>query len=124
MPGSGFFPLALGLVLMTLASIHGIQLHLAKPKPVSPEAAPAPQKPTDGSTNRVLLFMAAVAAATALLEPLGYTLSAFLLMLALLQILGLRRWHHSALIALAAAGASYVVFVVWLKIPMPSGWLF
>jgi len=124
MPGSGFFPLVLGLALMTLAGVHGVQLRLAKPKAATPEPQPAPQTPADGSTIRVVLFMGTVAAATALLEPLGYTLSSFLLMLALLWILGLRRWHLSAMIALASAAASYVIFVVWLKIPMPSGWFF
>ena len=125
MPGSGFFPLALGLALMALAAGRGIQLYLARPKAATPEAAPAPAAPKrDGATRRVVLFVAGAIAATALLQPLGYVLSSLLLMLVLLQILGLRHWYASALIALLSAAASYVVFVRWLKIPLPSGWLF
>lgn len=116
MPGSGFFPLALGLALMALAAGHGVQLYLARPQ------APAPQD--GGAARRVALFVAGVIAAVALLQPLGYTLSSFLLMLVLLQILGVRRWYTSTAIALASAAACHVVFVRWLKIPLPSGWLF
>ena len=70
-----------------------------------------------------MLFVAGVIAAVALLQPLGYVLSSFLLMLVLLRILGLRLWYSVA-IALLSAAACYVVFVRWLKIPLPSGWLF
>ncbi|HBH04215.1 MAG TPA: hypothetical protein DDZ42_20275 [Candidatus Rokubacteria bacterium] len=119
-PGSGFFPLVLGLILMLLAGAHILQLHYSSSKPATGlEAHRAPA----GSTRRVLRFVGAVAIATALLEPLGYPLVSFLLMLALLQGLGIRRWHVSGLIALLTAGASYLLFVQWLKIPLPKGWL-
>ena len=124
MPGSGFFPLALGLALMALAAGHGIQIYLARPKAAAPQTPAAPAAPEgDGATRRVVLFVAGVIAAVALLKPLGYVFTRFLLMLVLLQILGLRRWH-SVSIALLSAAACYFVFVRWLKIPLPSGWLF
>jgi hypothetical protein len=123
-PGSGFFPLALGLMLMGLAAGHGVQLYLARPTPAAeprPAAEPAARW-LHGSTLRVLLFMGTVAVATALLERLGYALVSFLLMLALLQILGARRWGVSGLIAALSAVASYLLFVRWLGIPLPAGW--
>jgi len=124
MPGSGFFPLALGLALMALAAGHGIQIYLARPKAAAPQTPAAPAAPEgDGATRRVVLFVAGVIAAVALLKPLGYVFTSFLLMLVLLQILGLRRWR-SVSIALLSAAACYFVFVRWLKIPLPSGWLF
>jgi len=121
MPGSGFFPLALGLALMALAAGHGIQIYLARPKAAAPQTPAAPEG--DGATRRVVLLVAGVIAAVALLKPLGYVFTSFLLMLVLLQILGLRRWR-SVSIALLSAAACYFVFVRWLKIPLPSGWLF
>jgi len=125
MPGTGLFPLALGLALMALAAGHGIQLYLARPKAAAPQPPAAPAVPGgDGATRRVALFVAGVIAAVALLQPLGYALSGFLLMLVLLQILGLRPWYVSATISLVSAAACYVVFVRWLQIPLPSGWLF
>jgi hypothetical protein len=124
-PGSGFFPLVLGLMLMGLAAGHGVQLYLARPT-VAAESRLATEPAgrwLDDSTLRVLLFMGTMVAATALLERLGYALVSFLLMLALLQILGVRRWWRSGLIAAISAVASYLIFVRWLGIPLPAGWL-
>jgi hypothetical protein len=119
-PGSGLFPLVLGLMLMGLAAGQVVQLRLSQPKlPAEPAAA---EPVGDDSTRRVLLFIGAVAVATALLEPLGYLLVSLLLMLALLQVLAFRRWGLSGWISLLTAGACYMVFVRWLKIPLPSGW--
>jgi hypothetical protein len=115
-PGSGFFPFALGLLLVALAAGEFLRLHLAKPKPAPPAPAPA----ADGAARRVLLFMAVVAVSTALLQPTGYVASSFLLMLGLLRVLG-SRWSASALIAALSAAACYVLFVLWLRIPMPAG---
>jgi hypothetical protein len=124
-PDSGFFPLALGLMLTALAAGHLGQLRRAA------RAAPADAEPPGASGAagdraamlRVVQFMGAVVAATALLQPLGYAPVAFLSMGALLEILGMRPRWLSALIALATAGMCQVVFVHWLRIPLPAGWL-
>jgi len=118
-PGSGLFPLLLGLILMGLAACHLLQLSLAKSKPTT---GPEGQRGPAGSARRVLLFMGAVGIATALLEPLGYPLVSFLLMLALLRLLGMRAWQSSLVIAVVTTGASYLLFVRWLQIPLPAGW--
>jgi hypothetical protein len=125
MPGTGLFPLVLGVMLMGLAATHAVRLFLARPKPVAPgvAAAAAPQPKRDGATQRVALFMGAVVVATALLTTLGYPLTSFLLMLALLWVLGVRKPHVAGSIALGSAVVCYFVFVQWLKIPLPSGWL-
>lgn len=117
-PGSGFFPLALGLMLVALAAGELLRLRLAKPKPAP--AAPAPPPAEEGTARRVVLFMVVVAVSTALLQLIGYVGSSFLLMLGLLRVLGLR-WGASTLIAALSAAACYVLFVLWLRIPMPAG---
>jgi putative tricarboxylic transport membrane protein len=122
MPGTGLFPLALGVMLMGLAATQAIRLYLAQSKPAQPAngaAAAPPQR--DGATQRVVLFMGAVVVAIALLSTLGYPLTSFLLMLALLWVLGVRKPHVAGSIALGSAVACYFVFVQWLKIPLPSG---
>ena len=113
-PGSGFFPLALGLLLAALAVGQAARVYLAKTAPAAASE--------EGATRKVVLFMGATALAVALLPYLGYALVGFLLMLALLQVLGMRR-VPSVLIALGTAVACYIVFVRWLRIPLPEGWL-
>jgi putative tricarboxylic transport membrane protein len=118
-PGSGFFPLALGLILAGLAACQILQLRLRARRGTA-EAAPGGT--VDDSALRVLLFLGIMALATALLNRLGYPLVAFLLMVALLQLVGVRGWRDSVLIALLTAGACYLLFVRWLQIPLPKGW--
>lgn len=120
MPGSGFFPFFLGLMLMGLAALQTLLLWWRAGAGTA--ESPAEGK-AEGSARQVLIFMGIIALATALLDPLGFPLVAFLLMVALLKLLGLRRWRDSALIAFLTAGASYILFVRWLQIPMPKGWL-
>jgi hypothetical protein len=117
-PGSGFFPFVLGLMLVALAAAELLRTRLARPKPAP--AAPAPSPAEEGAARRVVLFMAVVAVSTALLQPIGYVGSSFLLMLGLLKVLG-TRWGASTLIAALSAAACHVLFVLWLRIPMPAG---
>jgi hypothetical protein len=125
MPGTGLFPLVLGVMLMSLAATQAVRLYLARPKtaPTASATAAAPAPKRNGATQRVVLFMGAVAVATALLGTLGYAVTSFLLMVALLWILGVRKPHVALGIAFAAAVTCYFVFVKWLMIPLPSGWL-
>ena len=120
MPGSGLFPLGLGLILMGLAACQILQPRL---RAAASAKSGGGGGTADGSAHRVLVFLGIMALATALLDLLGFPLVAFLLMLALLQLLGARRWRDSALIALLTAGASYILFVRWLQIPLPKGWI-
>jgi hypothetical protein len=117
LPGSGFFPLALGVLLVLLAAGQLARVLLARR---TLAAAPAKPAAPGGAARRVLLFMAVVAVTTAALQAVGYVASSFLLMLGLLKVLGVR-WGVAALIAALSAAGAHLLFVQWLKIPMPPG---
>ena len=114
--GSGLFPLVLGLLLMGLAACHLLLLLRAR------NTAADVRTDERVSYRRVAFFLGAVAAVTALLTPLGFALSAFLLLLALMEILGVRPRIVPLLVSLLTAGFSYALFVYWLQIPLPKGW--
>jgi putative tricarboxylic transport membrane protein len=117
-PGSGLYPLALGLMLMGLAAAHAVRVRREQPKPA---AAPlAASRRLDDATRRVLLFVGVVALGTALLPAIGYVASGLLLMVGLLRVFGVA-WGAAALTAALSAAASHVLFVRWLDIPMPAG---
>lgn len=121
MPGTGFFPLVLGLLLVALAAAQGIRIHLARARAKAPATpAPAPVASADGATRRVGLFIGVVALATLLLQPAGYAVATLVLMVGLLRVLGVG-WGACVLISVSAAVASHFVFVRWLGIPMPAG---
>jgi len=117
--GSGLFPLGLGILLMGLSIVLLIKAG-AQRKPV------AKKKPSDElsqSAKQVILFTSAIALAILLFKELGYPLMSFLLLLALLRILGVRSWAYSLSLSLLTATGAYFLFVVWLEIPLPKGWI-
>jgi hypothetical protein len=119
--GTGLFPLLLGIILMILSGLFLLNLFLGKEKGAGRKESPVEAIP--GSITPVVLFLGMMALANLFLNSLGYPLIAFLLMVSLLKILGMKRWTASILLSLVTAAASYFLFVQWLKIPLPKGWL-
>lgn len=121
MAGTGLFPLCLGILLMILSAAFVSQKFIQHRKEaVSKETS---SKDASGSTLQMGLFLGAMALAILFFDLLGYPLTAFLLMVALLRSLGMKHWGFNILLSFITAGVSYFLFVQWLKIPMPKGWL-
>lgn len=117
MAGSGLFPFWLGLILMALSLLFLLRLLMAK---VSlPEAQNTVHVPN--ATKQMLLFLGATMLATFGITFLGYPLTTFLLMLLLLIILGVQGRLFILTLSLLAAISCYLLFVRWLKIPLPKG---
>ena len=118
MAGSGLFPLCLGILLMVLSLLFLSNLLFAKSSsPQKPDTA----TPPDIAMKQMLLFLGASALATLCLNILGYPLTVFLLMIMLLRILGIKRPVLLMTMPLLTAVASYILFVQFLKIPLPKG---
>lgn len=117
--GSGLFPLGLGILLMGLSLVLLIKVYVqakATREKTTPSEVPR-------SAKQVILFVSAITVATLLFKPLGYPLVSFLLLFALLRILGMRRWVYSLSLSLLTATGVYFLFVLWLQIPLPKGWI-
>ena len=119
--GAGLFPLLLGIMLMVLSGLFLLNLLLRREKDLEKKGAPVEAAPR--SLKPVILFLGMMALATLFFDFLGYPLIAFLLMVALLRILRMKRWLINVLLSLVTALVSYFLFVQWLKIPLPQGWL-
>ena len=111
-PGQGFFPwwtsilvslLALGLLFQALTSRSSI----------------VQQGP--GRIAKVSLLLLVLIAYTFLLDLLGYLLCTFFLVLFMLRAIDLQRWTVALGMAAVTAVGSYVVFAVWLSVPLPRG---
>jgi putative tricarboxylic transport membrane protein len=74
-----------------------------------------------GRIAKVAALLVILAAYTFLLEPLGYPLCTFLLVLFMLRATDPQRWTVALGIAALTAVGSYVVFAIWLSIPLPRG---
>ena len=118
--GTGMFPLFLGVLLMILSSLFLLKI-LFQNKKAPVKGEPIVEIP--GSTKQMIFFLGTMALATLFFNKLGYPLISFLLMLGLLRILGIKRWALNILISFVTAVGSYFLFVQWLNIPMPKGWI-
>lgn len=112
-PGEGFFPWWLGVALAVLAVVllaRALRGHGARR---TGEAG--------ARVGRVVTLLAALGAYSLALEPVGYPLSTFLLVLLTLAPSVRREVLPAVGFAAAVAGASYVLFAVWLEVPLPPG---
>lgn len=82
-----------------------------------------PEAKSPEALRQMGLFFGAMLLATLFLDALGYPLTSFLLMAALLRILGVKKWTLNIGLALGSAVVAHLLFVQWLKIPMPRGWI-
>ncbi len=118
--GTGMFPLFLGILLMILSGAFILKIFFqGKKEQVKKE----PSIESSESPIQLILFLGAMVLATLFFNQLGYPLTSFLLMVALLRILGIKRWGQNILISVVTAVGSYFLFVKWLDIPMPKGWI-
>ena len=111
-PGQGFFPLWLGVLLLALSLVLLAQTLRAR-------AAARPRD--DSRIGQVVGLVAALAVYTAVLEAIGYPIATFFLVLYMVKITHPQRWPLALGISLLAAGGSYLLFAVWLKVPLPPG---
>ena len=106
-PDSGFLPLIYGVLLAILAGAVLIQLARAKH---TADAEPI---------GKPLVVMGALIAAVAALPLAGFVISVFALLLFLYAVIERLRVIHSAIAAGAITGFLYLVFKVWLGVPLP-----
>jgi putative tricarboxylic transport membrane protein len=111
-PGQGFFPLWLGVLLFALSLVLLGQTLRSRAVAGSRRG---------GRSGQVVGVVAALAAYTAMLEPIGYPIATFLLVLYMVKITHPQRWPLALGVSLLAAGGSYLLFAVWLKVPLPPG---
>jgi putative tricarboxylic transport membrane protein len=111
-PGQGFFPWWVSAVIFLLALLLLFQA-LTSGSSVAREGS--------GRVVRVAALLVILVAYTFLLEPLGYPVSTFLLVLFMLRAIDTQRWAVALGMAAITSVGSYVVFAIWLSIPLPRG---
>lgn len=116
-PGPGFFPFWLSLLGMGLAALLVLELSRSR------EAVPAGtvETPDRGAVGRILAVLAGIAAAAALLEPLGFRIVALAFCALLLPVVGARSPLVIIAFALLGSFGVFHVFYHWLKVPLPIG---
>lgn len=115
-PGPGFFPLWYGLAIVVLS----LWLALARIRKLRTETESRADWPGIG---RALGTWAVFVAAVALMRPLGFVLSFFLLTLVLVRVQFGQSWKTACAAAAGLALGFYVLFALALDVPLPVGLL-
>jgi putative tricarboxylic transport membrane protein len=111
-PGPGFFPWWTSLTLAGLCLVLLVR---------AVRGAAPPRGAGDVRWTRVAGLLAALAAYSLVLEPVGYPIATFALVLFMLRVTEPAPWPLALAAALLAAGGTYLVFAVWLSVPLPAG---
>jgi hypothetical protein len=115
-PGPGFLPLWLGGgILLTGATIMLKALRGAY------RSLPEIAWPDAWGWRQVTVMFGSLAVALLLLNQLGFLITTALFMAAVIFSLGGRSWPTLIFAPIAAAGILYLVFAVWLNVPLPQG---
>lgn len=111
-PGAGFLPFWIGVALglMSLTLVTGALLERA-----------ASAGTDELYRDRVAWTVAGLLAYALVLETLGYLLTTVLLLSLVVRILGRPGWYQVLGFSVLATGGSYVLFGLWLGVPLPRG---
>ena len=118
-PGPAFLPFWLGLVMAFLAL--GMLIRSLKQ-----QYAGEAWLPRGEGLRDMLVVLGVTVAFVALLRVTGMVLGTAIYLVVLVRYLGRHPWWLTLLVAAAAAGFNWLVFVRWLRVPMPEGmlWIF
>ena len=115
-PGPGFLPrwVAAGLVCVGLfLTAKGIRPGMAAQKAI--------EWPDAGACRRVAAVLGTLAITLLLLEKLGFVIVVAVFMAVVMYSLSVRSWLMLAAVPVLTAIGLYVVFAVWLLVPLPRG---
>jgi putative tricarboxylic transport membrane protein len=115
-PGPAFVPFWLGLLMALLASMMLI-------RSLKQQHPGESWLPRGEGLRDMLVVLAATVAFVALLDVTGMVIGTALYLAVLIRYLGKHRWWVTLAVALGAAGFNWLVFVHWLRVPMPEGML-
>jgi hypothetical protein len=116
-PGPGFLPFLTGLIISILALVVFVQQFSKKDR----------EKVKDLWQKKnwltMLIVLGALVLYALLFKLLGFLLDTFWLIAFLLRVMQPMSWIKVLAGAICAAGASYVIFQLWLKAQLPTGFL-
>ena len=113
-PGSGFFPVWLGIAMAALAVVLFVHARRSR----EPDVAWLPRG--DGA-RRLFSVLALTALFIMLLKIVGMIGGTALFLLVLLRFVERHTWRVSVAVAVAAAAVNWLVFAYWLQVPFPVG---
>jgi len=125
-PGPGLFPLAVGVLVVALAAWQVFRatraLHLARLEWSGGGAEPAAGLPSDAANAWKPSVMVAILVVYLVgIRWMGFFVSTGAIVLACGKLMGAPGWARPILLALGVLLGCYLLFEVWLQVPLPRG---
>lgn len=114
-PKSGFFPFILG-VSLGLLSILWLLIHIVRRGTLE-------WVKVSISWKRAMPMLGGLMAYALLLDFLGFSLATFLLVFLLVRAIESRPWWVAGLVGIGIVSFMYTLFLLWLRVQLPTGWL-
>jgi len=114
-PAAGFFPFWLGLLLAILSLIWLVEVSVRPVPPIEPGFIPE-----RSGVRRIVAIVGALTVFAAVVDTVGFAVSAFAFLVFLLVVLGRQGLPVTLAVSVTGSfGLSYV-FRDWLQVPLPA----
>ena len=124
-PGPGLFPMLVGAIIIATALGCLLQEIVPRLRAREPAASSLPGgnagAAEERNVSKTVQLTALMIGYIFLLKPLGFPLAICAFLALAIRIFGYRKWLPTLAMAALISGISYVLFVVWLKVPLPMG---
>ena len=124
MPGQAFGPrlfpniIAVGFALCAAVLImRAVKAKAVRIAVVTPEWWNEP-----GRRGNLLILLGSIMAYTLLVEPVGFLITTFTLLVVLMKRLG-ASWRATLFASILGTAVTYLLFAYWLRVPLPPGLL-
>jgi hypothetical protein len=119
-PGPGFFPIVIGALFLLGAAVIFISAFLSH-RARGADRAPADVIGKGSGSKKLWLLLLFSAFYLFALDWLGHLVGSPLLMLFTTRLMGMKSWWQCLLLAIGATIGTYLVFALWLQMPLPRG---
>jgi len=114
--GTGFLPVTMGFIFGLLA------LGFLFSRSSRPESSRIPW-PAKGNRKKIAFIYLSLMSYTLLVPWMGYFIGTTLFLIGLVRAMGRVRWGYGLFFSLVTSSCTYLIFKVWLKMPLPGGFL-
>lgn len=126
--GAGFFPFIVALVLTAASVTVLVQSRRRTPGGVTPPEDGAEGGAEGGGDGDVRWWRIAGVLAAALLVPavgdtVGMVVTLAISLVLMAKVMGVSRWSRAVIFGFSFGAATWLIFVRWLSVPLPSGTL-
>lgn len=122
-PGPGLYPMIVGVFLIIASGGCLLQgfLRLRRTHGASPAPLQTGSESPCTDFVKTVQLMGLMVAYVLGVQTVGFPIAIFVFLIIAIRLFGYRKWLPAVAMALIVAAASYVSFILWLKVPLPLG---